>query len=164
MVRPKGYHHSEETKRKIAEGNKGKVVSDETRAKLSASLQGRTFTEEWIEKIAVQNRGRKLTEEQLERKKQNCRRGETHADWKGDNIGYRSLHKWIVSNLPSQNACSCCGRNVKLEVHNTDGKYTRDFNSWIWVCRSCHIAIDNLREKWSTRMKEYNKSRRNQNG
>ena len=38
-----GKHHSEETRQKLSEAAKGKVVSDETRKKLSASLKGKNL-------------------------------------------------------------------------------------------------------------------------
>ena len=55
-----GWKHSEETKRKIALGNKGKVVSEKTRKKISDaakqrttnSMQGRKHSEETRHKMA----------------------------------------------------------------------------------------------------------------
>lgn len=42
---------SEETRRKISEANKGKIISDETKHKLSLALKGRIFNKETREKI-----------------------------------------------------------------------------------------------------------------
>jgi len=42
----KGKHFSEETRRKIGEGNKGKKMSEEAKRKIGESSKGRKFTEE----------------------------------------------------------------------------------------------------------------------
>ena len=72
--------HSEETKRKIAKANTGRVCSDETREKIrkankgkkiskeqrkkiSQTLKGRVFTQEHRDKIGASHKGRTLSEE-----------------------------------------------------------------------------------------------------
>lgn len=42
----KGTHRSAETKKKISESNKGRIISEETRAKISKTLTGRKFSDE----------------------------------------------------------------------------------------------------------------------
>lgn len=49
----RGQKHTEETKRKISEGNKGKVISEETREKLRKSFTGRVASEEKRRKCSV---------------------------------------------------------------------------------------------------------------
>ena len=63
-----GKHHSEETKKKISEANKGRKVSEETREKLSKAGKGRKVSEEHKKRISKANKDRKHNEE--ERKKQ----------------------------------------------------------------------------------------------
>ena len=58
-----GKHHSEETKRKIAEGNKGKTVSEETRKKISEINKGRTYSEEYKQRMSEICKGRIVSEE-----------------------------------------------------------------------------------------------------
>lgn len=62
-----GKHHSEETKRKIAEGNKGKIVSEETRKKMSEINKGRTYSEEYKQRMSEICKGRVVSEETKER-------------------------------------------------------------------------------------------------
>lgn len=54
-----GYNHSEESKKKISDGNKGKILSNETRRKMSEShkgnknpLYGKTHSDETCKKIS----------------------------------------------------------------------------------------------------------------
>ena len=81
-----GYNHTQETKNKIREGNKGKVISQEQREKISESLKGNVisletrkkiseslkgkkkppFTIDHLEKIRKANRGKKKTPEMIE--------------------------------------------------------------------------------------------------
>ena len=56
---PIGWHHTEETKKKISEGHKGKVVSEETRQKLSILNKGKKQSPETIAKRAEKQKGRK---------------------------------------------------------------------------------------------------------
>lgn len=60
-----GWHHTEESKKKISEGNIGKEKphTDEWKAQMSEILSGRVLTGEWKEKIAASNRGQKRSEE-----------------------------------------------------------------------------------------------------
>ena len=62
-----GKHHSEETKRKIAEGNKGKIVSEETRKKMSEVNKGRTYSEEYKQRMSEICKGRVVSDETRER-------------------------------------------------------------------------------------------------
>lgn len=57
----KGIPHSEEHKKKISEGNKGRIVSEETRKKISDANKGRKYSEEIIEAMRI--RGRKIWEQ-----------------------------------------------------------------------------------------------------
>lgn len=81
---------SEQTKQKIREGNKGKIVSEETRKKMSISMTGKkhgAHTEDWKHKnslikkgkplseknkknISLANKGRKFTSEHIEKLRQ----------------------------------------------------------------------------------------------
>ncbi len=62
-----GKHHSEETKRKIAEGNRDKTVSEETRKKISEINKGRTYSEEYKQRMSEICKGRVISEETKER-------------------------------------------------------------------------------------------------
>jgi hypothetical protein len=58
----KSRSHSFESRQKISESNKGKIISNETRIALSRSLKGRIFTKEWRFKLSEAKKGRKLSE------------------------------------------------------------------------------------------------------
>ena len=65
-----GKHHSEETRKKISESNKGennpmfgKHHSAETRKKLSESLKGGTFSEETRKKLSEAHKGKQFSDE-----------------------------------------------------------------------------------------------------
>ncbi len=47
----KGTNHTEETKQKIGNANRGHRHTEETKQKISAAMKGRTFTEEERKKI-----------------------------------------------------------------------------------------------------------------
>ena len=89
--RKNGYKHSEETKRKIGKGHKGKIVLEKSRQKMSESHKGKKLSQESIDKrtktrkdngyvhseetklkIGNGNRGKKFTNEH----KQNLSKGQ----------------------------------------------------------------------------------------
>lgn len=63
QIRRKRWHHSEKTKKKISEGNKGKIVSTETREKISNKNKGRIKSELELQKLSNSLKGKKFTEE-----------------------------------------------------------------------------------------------------
>lgn len=72
--------------------------------------------------------------------------GKDHQNWKGDNVGYRSLHIWVESRLGKPTTCvNCKEGNLnghKIHWANLSGKYKRKKNDWIRLCASCHKAFD----------------------
>ncbi len=74
---------------------------------------------------------------------------ENHHGWKGEKVGYRALHYWVERRLGKPMLCifedlTCKGM---MEWANIDGKYKRNLNDWMSLCRSHHRRIDNKRKK-----------------
>lgn len=69
------------------------------------------------------------------------------ASWKGDEVGYGGIHRWIERKLGKNRLCSRCGKvEGWFDWHNTSGSYKRDFNDWERLCKSCHV-----KETWQRR-------------
>ena len=80
--------------------------------------------------------------------------GSNNRNWKGSKAGYKAIHHWVRSWLPRPKLCARCGIRPTREVANLDGKYSRDLSTWEWVCRSCHLRMDNVAKKaWATKRK-----------
>ena len=77
-----GKHHTEETKNKISEVHKGKYVSVETKNKMSEAHKGKKLPEETKQKISKSEKGKKLPEE-TKKKISEANKGEKHPGWKG---------------------------------------------------------------------------------
>ena len=58
-----GMHHTEETKTKMSESQKGHSVSEETKTKMSKAHKGRTVSEETKRKLSEANKGKSLSED-----------------------------------------------------------------------------------------------------
>jgi len=54
-----GKHHSEQTKLKIAEKSKGRIISKETKSKISEKLKKRVFSQTHLEKLKLASIGNK---------------------------------------------------------------------------------------------------------
>lgn len=65
-----------------------------------------------------------------------------HPNWKGDKVGYTSLHEWIGVHWGKARQYWCkCGKQA-LDWANVTGIYDRDRNNWETMCRSCHKKFD----------------------
>lgn len=111
------------------------------------------------EKISKALRGRKAWNTGLKgytnkgsfKKGQNV--GEKNCNWKGDQVGYIALHKWIYRHFGKPKKCEFCGKKKKKYYWaNKTGEYKRMRKDWIQLCMSCHVRYDNVLEKaWRTR-------------
>ena len=72
--------------------------------------------------------------------------GKKHRYWKGDNVGYYALHRWVERNLGKPDICEHCGESglSGKQIHwaNKSHKYKRDLNDWIRLCVKCHGIYD----------------------
>ena len=72
--------------------------------------------------------------------------GEKHWYWKGDNVSYRNLHRWVVDRLGLAQKCEYCGKEKTTvkSIHwaNKSHKYFRKLNDWIALCAKCHKKYD----------------------
>jgi NUMOD3 motif-containing protein len=142
----KPYSKSKEIGRKISAARMGHEVSKETREKLRLASKDKHQSEETRKKIGIANKGKKLSEE-TKRKIGLANKGEKSGKWKGDDVRYGALHRWIRTHLPKpkDGLCILCHQNPFKEVACITGIYNREFNrNWAWFCPSCHHKWDNL--------------------
>lgn len=82
--------------------------------------------------------------------KSNLARSEERAhQWKGDSVGYRTLHRWVEKHLGKPDTCVHCKTSglVSRQIHwaNVSGTYKRTLDDWIRLCVKCHSAYDRSR-------------------
>jgi hypothetical protein len=169
----KGRHLLEETKNKISKSLKGRHHTEKSRHKISESLKGKKFSEEHKKNISKANKGKHLSElhrikilkamntketkrkiskahrdkHHSEKTKQKIKevvaKGKKHHNWKGDDVGYSSLHEWIRRNKPKPDVCEMCNCFKPKEISNISGEYKRDIDDYQWLCVLCHSYYDN---------------------
>lgn len=66
--------------------------------------------------------------------------------YKGERVGYRGLHRWVVSRLGKAAKCEHCGKQktTPKSIHwaNISKKYKRELTDWIPLCPKCHKKYD----------------------
>ena len=67
---------------------------------------------------------------------------EKNPQWKGDNVGLIALHRWVRNRKPKPLLCECCGVRKPYDLANVSGEYKRDINDFEWLCRRCHMELD----------------------
>lgn len=66
--------------------------------------------------------------------------GENHNKWKGENVSYSGLHKWVNKYKGKAFGCTVCGsqRKQRYEWANISGEYKRDLDDFESKCVPCH--------------------------
>lgn len=119
-----------------------KYQSKEWRENISKALKksyanGRKIVKHWT--------GKKFSEEHKRKISKACKGlnlGERHGLWRGDEVGLKSLHKWVRARMPKPKLCSRCQKREAIDLASKSGKYKRDLSDWNWLCRHCHMVED----------------------
>lgn len=67
---------------------------------------------------------------------------EKNPMWKGDDVGYKCLHKWVRRHKPKPELCQECNLKPPHDLANISQEYKRDVNDFEWLCRACHMKKD----------------------
>jgi len=67
-----------------------------------------------------------------------------NPSWKGDRVGYRGIHSWVVRNWGKADRCEQCQTNTstRYDWSNKTGLLIRNRDNWQRLCRSCHLRYD----------------------
>ena len=87
------------------------------------------------------NRGRVVSEE-TKKKQSIIKLGNKNPMWRGDKVGYFSLHEWVKNRKIVPSLCEICMECPPLDLANKTGKYLRDLSDWEYICRRCHMEKD----------------------
>lgn len=73
-----------------------------------------------------------------------ARSGKDNNLWRGDDVGYHGVHKWVYRIKGKAVHCEHCGiKNAKrYEWANIDHKYRRVADDYISLCVPCHRKHD----------------------
>lgn len=63
-------------------------------------------------------------------------------NWKGDEVSYVGLHKWLFRRKGRPLKCEGCGDVKRCQWANISGEYKRDLNDYRSLCSSCHKKED----------------------
>lgn len=100
----------------------------------------------------------KEVKKRTQRKIAKGRMAEKNWMWRGDNVGYHSLHLWVRSRKPKPALCEECQTRPPIDLTNISQEYRRDLDDWRWLCRSCHMNLDgrikNLKQSGETKDNE----------
>ena len=79
--------------------------------------------------------------------------GELSSNWKGENVSYSGIHKWLVEKYGNPKICEKCKstNKQKYDWANISGLYKRERDDFIGLCRSCHAKIDKSKNRMAIR-------------
>lgn len=81
-------------------------------------------------------------------------KGDKAYNFKGNSVSYGGLHNWVRRWKGKAGHCEFCKRTdaPRYEWASVRGAYVRDLDSWISLCKPCHLSYDRVHSKmWSTR-------------
>lgn len=140
-------------------------IKEQNFCSLKCKYEGYAYTKEqrdnWAKKARLQKGSKRSEQTRINIAK--SKSGAKNPNWKGDSVGYKSLHEWVSRNWGKAEKCEVCGvkDSVKYEWANLNNIYNRDRNNWKQMCCSCHQRYDNkinnLKEFIDKKQKEINK-------
>lgn len=71
--------------------------------------------------------------------------GDKNPEWKGDNVSYRSLHKWVENHLGKPYLCNKCGKlkeDGRIEWASISHHAVRKLEDYMSLCVACHREYD----------------------
>lgn len=80
--------------------------------------------------------------------------GNRNSQWKGNKVGYVSMHNWVRRHKPKPELCEDCQLKPPMDLANISQKYKRDLNDFEWICRKCHMIKDKRRKNLIERNKD----------
>lgn len=112
------------------------------------------MSEEGKQRIRLANLGNKywLGKHHTEESKNKMRLSalnlqERHPRWKGNDVGYQALHRYVEKRLPKPEKCPICKKKPVCDLTNR-GIYNRELKNWRWLCRRCHLISDGRMKKF----------------
>jgi hypothetical protein len=118
------YTLSDETKRKISESGKGRVISEETRRKIGDAHRGKVMSEEARRKISEASKGRKVViSEETKRKIGDAMRGRVVSEETKRKIGDANRGKVISEEARRNISEAQKGRDHNRPVMTPNGKF-----------------------------------------
>jgi hypothetical protein len=172
MNRKKGWHHTEETKRKMSEVKLGKNnpmygkhMTEEWKRTQSKLMSGKnnpsygkhySHTEESKLKMSESlkkgyamgthvswNKGKhNVYSEETRKKLSETKINEKNPNWKGNDVKEPALHDWVKRRKNKSKLCENCNEETPFDLANISGEYKRDINDYQWLCRKCHMVSD----------------------
>ena len=69
---------------------------------------------------------------------------EKHPGWKGDEVKYSGLHRWITKKKGKASFCTFDKTHIANRFHwaNISREYKRDLADWMSLCPPCHFKYD----------------------
>lgn len=143
--------------KKISIAKTGIKFSDEHRKKCVLSRKksyeegkfqiwnkGIPHTEEAKRKMSLAKQGCKMPPLSEGHKKQISIKnsGEGNGMWKGEDVGYVGVHRWVKLNKIKPKLCKSCKKVPPYDLANISGKHKRDIKDYLYLCRPCHHLFD----------------------
>jgi hypothetical protein len=68
--------------------------------------------------------------------------GSKNNKWRGDEVGYFSLHSWLTREYGKPMVCENCGGKKNVQWASKNYLYTRQREDWLHLCYRCHRTYD----------------------
>ena len=154
-----GMSHSQETKRKMSERWKSRVISEETKRKMSESKKGISFTKEHKEKIGLSNSTRVISDETRKKMSESRKKRITTEETRNkmrENIKNRVITDEIRQKLSIANKGKTLTEETKRKISEskTDKKPKPRQEGWSMSEEARKKISEKNKINWSKRKQE----------
>jgi len=111
-------------------------------------------TSEFKDNLSKKHKGKVISEETKRLLSESLKgrfKGKASWNWRGNNVGYRAIHDWVIRQKGKPNKCEHCGMGtadkIRLVWANKSHKYLRETDDWLRLCYRCHRKYDFPNEK-----------------
>jgi hypothetical protein len=111
------------------------------------AMRGKTLSDEARQKMSAVRSGRQHSAEKRARMSERAKKGADHPGWKGDDIAYSTIHRWISRVATKTGVCSVCGDRRITQWANVSGRYRRAVEDFAEMCVPCHYRYDRARRE-----------------
>ncbi len=84
------------------------------------------------------------------KKEHQLAKDENNPAWKGDDVSYSGIHRWLRNNFEKTDGCIRCGKSTGFKDNRSgtvwalkkDRDYSRDRDDYLELCVKCHSLYD----------------------
>lgn len=150
-LKASGKKHSEESKNKISASKKGSIPWNKGKKipyRPRPGMKGKVpWNKQGKEIVCICGKSVWMKPYRIKKGSKYCSKDCAFADennhkWKGNDVSYSGLHKWVTEHKGKAKMCINCQSTISVQWASKSHKYLRNIDDWLELCSKCHGIYD----------------------